>query len=282
MKIKHTNKMENKNKLNKYFIILSLLLSILALNFVSGAVSIVAPGSGTNNTGTITFNVSYVNGTDITTPQNATFYYNLSGTWTSVGIATTCSINACYGSLSTASLTSGYYSINATIYNLTAAAAKSATTLKTNVLIDNTNPTISSVIFKYGDVCYPADDVPITITASDTSPITYYVELNDTSTNRKLANYTSATPTFSSPSTDSPGYYKLTTIVTDKVGLTSTSTKYLTINSKSKANQITAITKRNLVQLASNFATNNKFLIIGFMLIVIVMFIIIVVYAGQK
>jgi hypothetical protein len=123
---------------------------LVSINFVSAAVFVFAPGNNSNNSGTFLFNVSYINNTDIVTPINATFYYNLSGTWTVIGNTTPtggCDLDnqTCGVSLDTTGLTSGYFSINVTIYNATSSV--SAATVPHSVLIDNTVPEVSPANF---------------------------------------------------------------------------------------------------------------------------------------
>ena len=100
----------------------ALAVSLLSLSFASAGITIVAPANFSNHTTSVMFNVSYVNVTDgVTTPLNATFYYNLSGTWTKIGSTGAAACfqyrTSCNVTLSIAGLTDGFYSINATIDN---------------------------------------------------------------------------------------------------------------------------------------------------------------------
>jgi len=128
----------------------------VSLSFVSAAVVVVAPESDTNHSTVATiFNVTFVNGTDITidgvisqTSINATFFYNLSGTWTFLGNSSTCSVLpssttvACWGTIDVTTLTDGVFSINATLNNGTASANVSASVLTQRVTFDDTAPIV--------------------------------------------------------------------------------------------------------------------------------------------
>src|SRR4030042_4414519 len=85
--------MVDKRGLNskKYFLILSSLIifSILA-SFASAAITVTRPASNTNYSDTVFFNVTYVNGTDFSDARNATFFYNISGTWTKILVNVSC------------------------------------------------------------------------------------------------------------------------------------------------------------------------------------------------
>ncbi len=141
--------MKVKEKRIGYFALLvfSLILFVALSNFASGAaITVVSPASNTNFSGSalVVFNVSYVNGSDYNDALNATFYYNLSGTWTYINFTTDCNNGATFAScnrtINISSLTQGRYSINATIGNDT---AKGASTITTNVVFDWTPPNVS-------------------------------------------------------------------------------------------------------------------------------------------
>lgn len=112
----------------------------MSLNFLNAAISVVLPINNTNVTGAfgplVVFNVSYINGTDFSDATNATFYYNLSGIWTKIGSsvpvlgcskAAAGSLESCNVSLNMSGLTSGRYSINVTLANLSTSGANAAT-----------------------------------------------------------------------------------------------------------------------------------------------------------
>ncbi len=133
---------------NNLLLLLFGLFGILFLiNIISATITVTSPVSYSNFSGSnlISFNVSYVNGTDFTDSKNATFYYNLSGVWTSIGTASVCSNTAtsssCNASLNISSLTDGRYSINATLANSTTVLG--ASVLTTNVIFDKTPPAVS-------------------------------------------------------------------------------------------------------------------------------------------
>lgn len=139
-----------KKGFSRYFVlILFLILFIEVTNFANAAITVVAPASNTNHTGTAVFNVSYVNATDITDAVNASFYYNISGSWTLIGSTLVCKnnnitfISSCNATLDISTLIDGRYSINATISNTTDFGS-GASTITQNVLFDSTPPTVST------------------------------------------------------------------------------------------------------------------------------------------
>lgn len=133
---------------NILFVILFITtLTFLLFPLVSSAVIIASPADSGNYTGSLLFNVTYINVTDITTPLNATFYYNLSGAWTRIEntSATGCALtgNNCNITLSISGLTDGFYSINATLDNGTDYAYVTVPgNLATEVLFDSTPPIV--------------------------------------------------------------------------------------------------------------------------------------------
>jgi hypothetical protein len=71
---------------------------------------------------------------------NATFYYNVSGTWTVIGTIENSTANASEiaGSLTTSGLTDGSFTINATVSNSTGVFY--AADVISGVIFDNTGP----------------------------------------------------------------------------------------------------------------------------------------------
>jgi uncharacterized membrane protein YgcG len=145
-----SDKMVNKKEV---LILFAFVFAVfVSLNFVSAAVEVTLPTNSSNHTGTAVFNVTYANNTDIVDPVNATFFYNLSGTWTAIGNTTPtvgCNFNSssCTVTLDISSLTDGVYSINATIYNGTSSV--SAGTATYEVLLDSTGPQVSPSNISY-------------------------------------------------------------------------------------------------------------------------------------
>jgi len=130
-----------------FAILFTITSTFLLIPLVSSAIIIASPVDSGNYTGSLLFNVTYVNVTDIATPLNATFYYNLSGTWTRIEntSATGCALtgNNCNITLSISGLTDGFYSINATLDNGTDYAYVTVPgNLATEVLFDNTPPIV--------------------------------------------------------------------------------------------------------------------------------------------
>ena len=124
-------------------------LIFISIGFVSGVIEVRAPLNYTNFTSSATFNVSYTNGTDIVDASNATFYYNLSGTWTVIGNVTCsgngASMSSCSSTLSTALLTDGIYSIKAILSNGTNVTNISdSSTVTNNIIFDNTPPAVTT------------------------------------------------------------------------------------------------------------------------------------------
>ena len=84
-------------------IVFASLLAWLVMAVAGESARIVSPASGTNYTSltAVLFNVSFVNGTDITNPQNATFSLNVSGAWGLVaGNSSGCDVGATTSSCS--------------------------------------------------------------------------------------------------------------------------------------------------------------------------------------
>jgi hypothetical protein len=128
---------------NLSLLVIIITLIFLGLSFVSAAVTMIVPASNSNNSASTFFNVSYTNVTDLNSPVNATFYYNLSGTWTAIGNTSAtggCDGASCNITLDTSGLTDGFYSINASLHNGTDVAF--ATTVTTVVAFDNTVPEV--------------------------------------------------------------------------------------------------------------------------------------------
>jgi len=134
------------------FLSLIFILSVFFLNlqFVSSVITIVSPITSSNHTGTVVFNVSYVNASvsDITDAVNASFYYNNSaGVWTLIGSTDVCvksaEVASCNATLSIASILEGTYSINATLSNTTD-FDKGASIITYGVTLDSTAPNVST------------------------------------------------------------------------------------------------------------------------------------------
>lgn len=137
-------------------IISLVIISILAYFVMAAAgdsVKIVSPASGTNYTSitSIQFNVSFVNGTDIIQPSNATFFLNISGVWSAIGSTSAtngCQVGAttssCSTTLTNTTISDGIYAVNATIYNGTGVSRTSVTQISnlSTIIIDSTRPVV--------------------------------------------------------------------------------------------------------------------------------------------
>lgn len=144
----------------KSIIVISLLgiVSLFAFFVMAAAgdnVKIVSLASGTNQTSITNklFNVSVDNVTDIPNPLNATFFFNISGTWTKVGntSAAGCNVKAGLSScavLLNATIADGVYSLNATVYNGSASVSVTHTANLTHgIYIDGTAPQAAGANF---------------------------------------------------------------------------------------------------------------------------------------
>jgi hypothetical protein len=146
-------------------IIVLLGLSIVLLAFITYAlgegVRITSPSSNSNFTSlsSTLFNVSFLNGTDITDPLNATFYLNISGAWTIIGSTPAsggCQVgqtaSSCAVSLTNSTIPEGVYSLNATIYNPTSSiSVTEIANLSSQIAIDPSPP----IVFA-GNISSPA------------------------------------------------------------------------------------------------------------------------------
>jgi len=131
-------------------ILIGLVYLVMALPG-DGAI-IVSPSSGSNFTtlSGVLFNISFNNGTDITDPSNATFFLNISGTWSRIGSTSAsngCQVNqtisSCAVNITNSTIPDGIYSINATIYNSTSSTSiNNLSNLSNIIYIDNTKPMI--------------------------------------------------------------------------------------------------------------------------------------------
>ena len=137
----------------------------ISVGFVSAAVEIVSPTNATNMSvaTAVLFNVTFLNGTDIFIGDqdisqanlNASFFANISGTWTSIGNSSTCVMigasttsAACWGTINiTSSFADGIYSINATIFNLSHVqqniSVQGVNNLSHLIIFDNLPPAIN-------------------------------------------------------------------------------------------------------------------------------------------
>lgn len=122
-------------------------LAYLVIAATGDGVKILSPasGNGYSSRSGILYNVSYTNITDITNPQNATFFLNISGIWTAVANVNCNSNNSCAAIVVNTTIPDGAYSVNATIRNLTTTATISVTNssnLSTLVYFDGTAPQV--------------------------------------------------------------------------------------------------------------------------------------------
>ncbi len=106
----------NKKIIGVLSIILFLAVFVLALPGES--ILIVTPinNASTTSVQNILFNATFVNGTDITDPQSATFLLNISGIWQAIGSAN-CSAISCEANITNLTIPDGVYGVNVTISN---------------------------------------------------------------------------------------------------------------------------------------------------------------------
>lgn len=136
-------------------IIFASIFAWLVMAAAGDNVRIISSASGTNMTSVLNraFNVSFDNTTDIPNALNATFFFNISGTWTKVGntTATGCNVKAGLSSCAinlNATVADGVYSLNATIYNASASISVAHTANLTHgIFIDATPPQANSANF---------------------------------------------------------------------------------------------------------------------------------------
>jgi hypothetical protein len=160
-----------------------------------GGMKVQLPPSGSNNSTSIFFNVSYMNGTNITDPRNASFWYNLSGVWTLIGNTSgddsgfgACFVSSCNVTLPINQLVDGYYSINVTLdngtENYTAVSISDNANLSHEILFDSTGPNVTASNFastlKAGD--NRSGSFLANITIEDTFRLVETVLLNITNT----------------------------------------------------------------------------------------------------
>ena len=152
---------------------------VMSVNGDGDRVIMVSPKSGTNNSGSIVFNVNFTNATDITDPRNATFYYNVSGVWTFIA-NTTPSVGCnsgknCSVTVNTATLTDGIYSINATLDNgTTQVRIIGYGNLSNEVTIDNTKPIVfnANISAPTAGRNYSGSNIKLNVSVADvTSPV---------------------------------------------------------------------------------------------------------------
>src|SRR3989344_6268541 len=142
-----------------YLSLVIVTIFLFSLNIVSAAINITSPADGTNFTRTnVLFNVSYTNITDITDPRNVTFYASPNGNGTLIVVANstlsgnqTCTANACWMMVNL-TLADGNYTINATLFNLTAPATTQIDVLgnanaSMNVIFDAESPRVQAANF---------------------------------------------------------------------------------------------------------------------------------------
>jgi|GEM_PF-5254761 len=98
----------------KLLILAAFFLGVFLVFLAQAEFAIVNPASNTNYTTTFFFNVTYTNVTDVTTPINASIYYN--GTFLG-NASVTCSSTACGGNRSINSTFDGVWNINITLGN---------------------------------------------------------------------------------------------------------------------------------------------------------------------
>jgi len=99
-------------------IITIILLAWLVLALPGDSIRIISPINGANATSlqNILFNATYNNISDITDPQSAVFYFNISGIWQPIGSAV-CNSISCEASITNTTIPDGVYGINITISN---------------------------------------------------------------------------------------------------------------------------------------------------------------------
>jgi len=149
------------------FGILFMFAIVLSLSMASAAVRVISPNNFTNwSSDMVMFNVTFLNGSDVLIDGdidmnaiNASFFYNLSGTWTLIGNSSECTtdgagglstnVTYCWGEINVSSLVDGYYSINVTVRNKSVESNMSAGSgnLTHGIIFDNTAPAVEASNF---------------------------------------------------------------------------------------------------------------------------------------
>jgi hypothetical protein len=138
-------------KKSKFIVFLILAISLIAIVLALGeSTKITSPASGSNYTSisSVLFNVSFINNSDITQPSNASFFLNISGTWTKIGNTSSSggcqvgqTVSSCAATITNTAISDGVYSINATIFNSsTSISITSRENLSNLIYIDSTPP----------------------------------------------------------------------------------------------------------------------------------------------
>jgi len=215
--------MEGKKELmrKEYFLLgVSVISLILLISVVSAAISVISPANNTKNKGYIAFNVTYINDSDFTDATNASFYYNLSGTWQLIGNVSTCTkavagaVASCNASLNVSTLVQGRYSINVTLANLTNfGAAYGANVTTYNVTFDYTPPSIN-ITFPTNNSNFSSLTIEINYSRSDNLGLgACWFSNNSGQSNNTLANCVNITG-----KTWLAGFNNITIWVNDTVG----------------------------------------------------------------
>lgn len=251
---------------------------ILSMSFVIGAdtTGVTAPTNGSNFTISSTITVTCAgDGTAVgVSLNNATFFYNLSGTATEIGVIynTSAGVNdTLTGTLSLASLTAGQnYSISCQMWNGTETGyndAFNSTKSGTHVTLYTNNATCGFTL--------DADDIdymdPIGVETSDTSTkdalatLTWAWILSDSDGNSQSTS-TSQNPIFSGTDFDKLGEFTLGLIVTDTFyNIITCTNDTVFVRGDDDAGQVQAIGG-----VTSIFQSNFVWWIIGIFIIIIV------------
>ena len=161
---------------------------------VSAGVNITSPVNDSNYSTSMWVNVTYPNGTGITDPVNATFYYNGTSIGNvSCGMSTTVAYGECNGTISIADVPDGIWTINATLRN--SSDSLSANISAFMVTIDNTPPYIHSfsTTADYSNYTNATDTIVLNVSVSDALLGIDTVYLNITNSTGDEVNWTNTT-----------------------------------------------------------------------------------------
>lgn len=214
--------------------ILAGILAICLLPSILGAVAEVTPASGTNHTGSVTVNCSYVNGTDTTSPieANISFYTNHTGSWakrTVTGLSM--SSGAVWATLSLSSLSVKGVAFNCTIGNNTLLGASGAP--QNIITFDSVLPTVDLSVPDSQSWGREIEYRCIYSDTLDSAPSTTLSVTDPSGTATSLTAGGSALRVFRD--TEEEGDYTFSCVSSDYTGNTETVTKTVTVSPLGRA-----------------------------------------------
>jgi len=222
-----------------------------------------APSANANINGSRLFNVSVDHGNYSGNVSRINFSSDVNGQMNHRNLTNATDYNITFD---TTSLTNGAHTITAQIYLNTTYTAGGTCTVA--VTVDNTAPTCTRVSVAPAENIRKGSQLEFTVTASDTTAITYSTVL--TLYNGDSATLTGSTNTFTAEQTNVAGRATLVTTLTDVIGqVTTCSTVNIDIGSDSTAS--TVATTKEAVEGKSNKG------MIAFIILMIVIIVVVIV-----